>query len=127
MKTINLGRTGIETGVIGLGLEHLEKASYEEVAAIVEPALQAGMRYMELIYPGASIRSHIGRLMKGRRRLRGSLPVRGGHPGEYGGNREAVRGAVSLDESHMGKITSKNTVQLIWTARKTCCNEDGCT
>jgi predicted aldo/keto reductase-like oxidoreductase len=67
MKTTILGRTGIETGVIGVGLEHLEKASFEEVSAVVEPALEAGARYMELICPQASIREHIGRLMKGRR------------------------------------------------------------
>ena len=34
MKSIILGRTGIETGVIGLGLEHLQNASFEETAAM---------------------------------------------------------------------------------------------
>jgi uncharacterized protein len=65
-KTI-LGRTGIETGIIGLGLEHLEKAAFEEVAPIVELALEAGVQYMDLFMPTAGIRDTIGRLMKGRR------------------------------------------------------------
>ncbi len=67
MKSTTLGRSGIETGIIGLGLEHLEKAGFEEVAATVEAALEAGMRYMDLFLPSAGIRDNIGRLMRGRR------------------------------------------------------------
>jgi uncharacterized protein len=67
MKTAILGRTGIETSAIGLGMEHLEKLPYEEVAAVVEAALDGGIRYMDLFMPQASIRDIVGRLMKGRR------------------------------------------------------------
>lgn len=67
MKKTLLGRTGIETGIIGLGLEHLEKAPFEEVKAVVEVALEAGIQYMDLFMPSANIRDHFGRLMKGRR------------------------------------------------------------
>lgn len=67
MKKTILGRTGIETGIIGLGLEHLEKASYSEVAAVVETALAAGIQYMDLFMPTPAIRDIFGRLMKGRR------------------------------------------------------------
>ncbi len=67
MKSAILGRTGIETSIIGLGLEHLEKAPFAEVAAVVEEALAGGVRYMDLFMPAAGIRDHIGRLMKGRR------------------------------------------------------------
>jgi uncharacterized protein len=67
MKKTTLGRTGIETGRIGLGLEHLEKATFEEVNAVVEVALEAGVQYMDLFMPTANIRDHFGRLMKGRR------------------------------------------------------------
>ncbi len=67
MENIILGRTGIETGRIGLGLEHLEKAPYADVAATVEAALDGGVRYMDLFMPSPAIRDHIGRLMRGRR------------------------------------------------------------
>ena len=67
MKKTILGRTGIETGIIGLGLEHLEKAAFAEVAAVVEVALAARVQYMDLFMPSANIRDHFGRLMKGRR------------------------------------------------------------
>ncbi len=67
MKKSILGRTGIETGIIGLGLEHLEKAPFEEVEAVVEVALEAGVQYMDLFMPSGAIRDHFGRLMKGRR------------------------------------------------------------
>lgn len=67
MNSTILGRTGIATGIIGLGLEHLEKASFAEVAATVEAALDAGVRYMDLFMPAANIRDYMGRLMNGRR------------------------------------------------------------
>jgi len=69
MKRVALGRTSIETGAIGLGLEHLEKASYDELAAVVERALEGGMSYMDLFMPSAAVRDNMGRLMKGRRSL----------------------------------------------------------
>jgi predicted aldo/keto reductase-like oxidoreductase len=67
MKKARLGRTGMETGAIGLGLEHLEKAPYGELAAVVERALEAGMSYMDLFMPSAAVRDNMGKLMKGRR------------------------------------------------------------
>jgi predicted aldo/keto reductase-like oxidoreductase len=67
MKKTILGRTGIETGIIGLGLEHLEKASFAEVSAVVDAALAEGVQYMDLFMPSPNIRDHFGRLMKGRR------------------------------------------------------------
>jgi uncharacterized protein len=94
MKSIILGRTGIETGVIGLGLEHLQNASYEETAAVVEPALEAGVRYMELFCPGANIRDHIGRLMKGRRdrfQIQGHIGACLQDDGQYFRSRDPVR------------------------------------
>ncbi len=69
MKKAILGRTGIETGIIGLGLEHLEKAPYEQVASTVEAALEKGVSYIDLFMPTPNIRDHVGKLMKGRRSL----------------------------------------------------------
>lgn len=67
MRSAILGRTGIETSAIGLGMEHLEKAAAEDVAAVVEPALEAGVRYMDVFMPTPGIRDIMGSLMKGRR------------------------------------------------------------
>lgn len=67
MQTIRLGRADLVTGRIGLGLEHLEKAPYEEVASTVDAALDAGVSYMDLFMPTPAVRDNMGRLMKGRR------------------------------------------------------------
>ncbi len=67
MRRIALGKTGIETGAIGLGLEHLEKASYGDIEVVVERALEGGMSYMDLFMPQAAVRDNMGRLIKGRR------------------------------------------------------------
>ncbi len=93
MKTTILGRTGIETGVIGLGLEHLEKAPFEDVAAIVEAALEAGVRYMDLFMPSPGLRDRIGRLMQGRRdrfQIQGHIGVGLQDDGQYLRTREPV-------------------------------------
>ncbi len=94
MKKGYLGRTGIETGVIGLGLEHLEKASFAEVAAVVDVALEGGVQYMDLFMPTPTIRDHFGRLMKGRRdqfMIQGHLGACLSDDGQYDRTREAGR------------------------------------
>jgi predicted aldo/keto reductase-like oxidoreductase len=94
MKRTILGRTGIETGIIGLGLEHLEKASFEEVAATVEEALEAGACYMDLFMPSANIRDYFGRLMKGRRdrfQIQGHIGACLQNDGQYFRTREPAR------------------------------------
>lgn len=94
MKSTILGRTGIETSTIGLGLEHLEKAPFEEVAATVEEALEGGVRYMDLFMPSANIRDHIGRLMKGRRdrfQIQGHIGACLQDDGQYYRTREPVK------------------------------------
>jgi uncharacterized protein len=94
VKTIILGRTGIETGMIGLGLEHLEKAPFAEVAATIETALEAGVRYIDLFMPSAGIRDHVGRLMKGRRdrfQIQGHIGACLQDDGQYYRTREPVK------------------------------------
>lgn len=94
MKKTILGRTGIETGIIGLGLEHLEKEPFEKVAAVVETALEAGVQYMDLFMPSASIRDTFGRLMKGRRErfmIQGHIGACLQEDGQYFRTREPER------------------------------------
>ena len=108
MKNTILGRTGIETGVIGLGLEHLEKASFEEVAATIEVALEGGVRYMDLFLPFANIRDHIGRLMKGRRdrfQIQGHIGACLQDDGQYYRTREPVK-AERHAEDHLRRLCS---------------------
>jgi uncharacterized protein len=93
MKSVILGRTGIETGIIGLGLEHLEKEPFEVVAATIETALEAGIRYMDLFMPSADIRDHVGRLMRGRRnrfQIQGHIGACLQDDGQYCRTREPV-------------------------------------
>jgi uncharacterized protein len=62
-----LGRTGIETGVIGLGLEYLEQAAPETVSSVVHAALDAGGSYIDLWMATPAIRDALGRALRGRR------------------------------------------------------------
>lgn len=94
MQNILLGRTGIETGIIGLGLEHLEKAPFDEVAATVEAALEAGVRYMDLFMPSAHIRDYLGQLMRGRRdrfQIQGHIGACLQADGQYYRTREPIQ------------------------------------
>lgn len=91
MKRVALGRTGIETGAIGLGLEHLEKAPYGDLAAVVDRALEGGMSYVDLFMPSAAVRDNMGKLMKGRRerfQVQGHIGACLGPDGQYLRTRE---------------------------------------
>jgi uncharacterized protein len=93
MKRVALGRTGIETGAVGLGLEHLEKASYGELEAVVERALEGGMSYMDAFMPSAAVRDNLGRLMKGRRgrfQIQGHIGACLDEKGQYLRTRESA-------------------------------------
>ncbi len=63
-----LGRTGVETGVVGLGLEQLENASPTEVATLIHAALDAGVSYLDLYMATPGIRDAVGKAIRGRRR-----------------------------------------------------------
>jgi aryl-alcohol dehydrogenase-like predicted oxidoreductase len=62
-----LGRTGVDVGVIGLGLEHLEHAPKETVVSIVREAIDNGVNYMDLFMGSSGIRDNVGIAIKGRR------------------------------------------------------------
>ena len=50
MKYRSLGDTGIETSVIGLGVEHLKKRSTDYIAEVVRRAIDAGINYFDLVW-----------------------------------------------------------------------------
>ena len=63
----NLGNTGIQAGVIGIGTEHLDGQPYERIEEVISAADAAGINMMDLFMPGEEVRRHIGRALKGRR------------------------------------------------------------
>ena len=62
-----LGTTGIEVSVIGLGAEHLDNKPYAVADEVIGAALDAGITIMDLFMPGEAVRTHIGKVLKGRR------------------------------------------------------------
>ena len=67
MITRPVGNTGIDVSVVGLGGEHLDTRPYEEVAAVVDAAIDSGVTLVDLFMPGEEIRTNIGRALAGRR------------------------------------------------------------
>lgn len=67
MKTNILGRTGMVVNPVGLGCEHLEKLPYEQVKAVVDAALDAGINIFDVFMSEPNVRSYIGRALEGRR------------------------------------------------------------
>ena len=67
MEYRKVGRTGLSTGVIGLGSEHLDRKPYAVVEETIHAALDNGINLMDLFMPGEEVRSNIGRALAGRR------------------------------------------------------------
>jgi predicted aldo/keto reductase-like oxidoreductase len=67
MEYRKLGRTGVNVGVVGLGMEYLEKASEDTVASVVGTALDCGVNYFDLWMATPEVRTAMGRAIKGRR------------------------------------------------------------
>jgi predicted aldo/keto reductase-like oxidoreductase len=67
MEFRKLGRTGVNVGVVGLGMEYLEKASQDTVASVVRTALDNGVNYFDLWMATPEVRVALGKAIKGRR------------------------------------------------------------
>ena len=63
-----VGNTGIEVSVIGLGSEHLDNKPASLADEVIGAALDRGVNVMDLFMPGDGVRTTIGRALKGRRR-----------------------------------------------------------
>ena len=67
MRYRTLGKTGLETSIIGLGLEHIDKKEYEVVKETIDAAMDHEINIMDLFMPGSDVRQKIGRAIKGNR------------------------------------------------------------
>lgn len=67
MQYRTMDKSGLTASVIGLGGEWLNGRSQEEVTAIMDAALAAGVNYLDLFMPQPETRERIGHALKGRR------------------------------------------------------------
>jgi len=67
MEYRTLGRTGLSVSAVGLGGEWLAGKSADEVSAVFDAAISAGMNYLDLFMPEPEVRSNIGQALSGRR------------------------------------------------------------
>ncbi len=68
MEYRTIGKTGYKAGIIGLGCEHLDGTSYENVEAVIHAALEGGVNLLDVFMPGDEIRQHIGKALGSRRK-----------------------------------------------------------
>ncbi|MCL2214113.1 MAG: hypothetical protein FWC06_02770 [Treponema sp.] len=64
----DIGKTGKKAGIIGLGSEHLDGKSYEQVKDVVDAALDHGINIFDVFMPGKEVRENISRALGSRRK-----------------------------------------------------------
>lgn len=62
-----LGRTGKEVSAIGLGCEHLDRKSQEQVQETIDAALEYGVNILDVFMPGQEVRERIRTALGSRR------------------------------------------------------------
>jgi uncharacterized protein len=67
MELRKLGRTGVQVGPVGLGMEYLEKVPTETVVSVVHEAMDSGVGYFDLWMATPHIRDAMGEALKGMR------------------------------------------------------------
>ncbi len=67
MRYRALGTTRLSVSEIGLGCEHLERQSTEQVCAVVDQALALGINIFDVFMSEPKVRSDLGLALKGRR------------------------------------------------------------
>ncbi|MCL1844688.1 MAG: aldo/keto reductase [Defluviitaleaceae bacterium] len=63
-----LGRTGEKVGIVGLGLEHLDRKPYERTEETLNEALAHGVNLLDVFMPGEEIRGYIAKALGTRRK-----------------------------------------------------------
>lgn len=67
MQFREIGNTGIQASVVGLGCEHLDNQPPELAQEVVDAALDGGVNLLDVFMPGEEVRKNIGRALAGRR------------------------------------------------------------
>jgi predicted aldo/keto reductase-like oxidoreductase len=62
-----VGKTGMSASIIGLGSEHLDGKPPETADQVIGAAIDNGINMMDLFMPGETVRTNIGRALKGKR------------------------------------------------------------
>ncbi len=67
MQYREIGKTGCQAGIIGLGCEHLDGKPYAQVKETIDAALEGGVNLLDVFMPGQAVREHIARALGERR------------------------------------------------------------
>jgi predicted aldo/keto reductase-like oxidoreductase len=62
-----IGKTGCQASIIGLGCEHLDGKPYEQVKETIDAALEQGINILDVFMPGREIRENIAKALGSRR------------------------------------------------------------
>ena len=68
MRYREIGRTGKQAGIIGLGCEHLDHKPYEQVKDTIDAALEGGVNILDVFMPGQEVRENIARALGDKRK-----------------------------------------------------------
>lgn len=68
MQYREIGRTGVQAGIIGLGCEHLDGKPYAQVQETIDAALEAGITHLDVFMPGHEVRENIANALGARRK-----------------------------------------------------------
>ena len=68
MQYRQLGKTGKQVSEIGLGCEHIDGKSYEQVEQTIDAALESGVNIMDVFMPGREVRENIAKVLGDRRK-----------------------------------------------------------
>ena len=67
MQFRQVGNTGIEASIIGLGCEHVDTQPREVVQSVIDTAIDNGINLLDMFMPGEEVRTNIGHALAGRR------------------------------------------------------------
>lgn len=68
MEYRKIGKTDMNSSIIGLGTEHLDGKPYEQVEKTIHSALENKINIMDVFMPGEEIRRNIGKALGNRRK-----------------------------------------------------------
>ena len=67
MQYREIGKTGKQASIIGLGCEHLDGKPYAQIKETIDAALAGGVNILDIFMPGQEIRGHIAKALGSKR------------------------------------------------------------